>query len=325
MVFSHSATTPQASIVDSYLSFSQAVLRLARRPLTSRQIVEIAYRNDMVPSQLYGKTQHKTVGARLSEDILKRRDRSLFFRNEPGKFFLREFLSDPSIPENYRTPIVARRRRRELRRGSPLAINRENVDALVSAAEAHHDKLSLIANANGLHYAKQGSENNHGPELYVWSYVMFRRGLEVLTYRHGRYREGRDGFMQRRSIGFFTPVVDADRDLFDYGDHGIILSGLRAVAFDLDIPHIAFQSDFIDESTRITDFVVAQDVQGHEDLLVVLWVECPPHFEPLTRRLAINDLRWIRLDVPVNHIEDFDPWSQLIITRSKSTGLVTPG
>ncbi|WP_374577376.1 winged helix-turn-helix domain-containing protein [Phenylobacterium sp.] len=303
--------------MDSYLTIAEAVLRLARRPLSSREIVEVAYRHDLVPSRLFGKTQHKTVGARLSEDILARRDRSLFYRSEPGRFFLREFLAAPDIPEAYRSPIVARRRQRELKRGAPLAIRRANAVAAATALRSATDKLRLIIDMCRFHYSDPTSNRSDPDELHVWSFVMFMRGSEVLTYRHGRYREGRDTFLKRRSVGFFTPVADNDLDLFDEGDHGIVASGLRAIAFDLDLPHVVFSGRFHNSPTRIEDLVVAEDETGHADLLAVVSMECPPHFEPLTRRLAINDLSWMRLDVPINHIEDFDPWSQEVVQRAQ--------
>ncbi|MDP3634112.1 winged helix-turn-helix domain-containing protein [Phenylobacterium sp.] len=304
--------------MDSYLSIAEAALRLARRPLTSREIVELAYRHDLVSSQLFGKTQHKTVGARLSEDILARRERSLFYRNEPGKFFLREFLSDPNIPQEYRSPFVARRRERELRRGVPLVVSRESAQTASSAIHRAADKFQAIVDTCRFHYSDAAPRLSSADELHVWSFVMFMRGPEVLTYRHGRYREGRDAFLRRRSIGFFTRVVDRDLDLFDEGDHGIVASGLRAISIDLDLPPVVFSGDFYRSMVKVIDLVIAEDATGHEDLLTVISVECPPHFEPLTRRLAINDLSWMRLDVPVNHIEDFDPWSQIVVQRAPS-------
>jgi hypothetical protein len=145
---------------------------------------------------------------------------------------------------------------------------------------------------------------------------MFMRDREVLTYRHGRYREGRDTFLKRRSVGFFAPVVDRDFDLFDGGDHGIRTSAIRAIAFDLDLPHVVFKADF-QSSIQISDALVASDDKGKEDFLAVVSMACPSGFEPLTRRLAINDLDWMRLDVPVNHVDDFDPWSRIVIERAQ--------
>ena len=58
----------------------------------------------MVPLHLHRRTQHKRLGARIGEDIVAKRDKSAFFRVAPGRFFLREFLTDESIAEGYRQP-----------------------------------------------------------------------------------------------------------------------------------------------------------------------------------------------------------------------------
>src|SRR5437763_111510 len=84
--------------LETYLEIAEAVLRAARRPLTARAILDAAYRGGIVPTHLYGKTQHKTLQARLSEDILLRKLESRFFRTDPGYFFLSELRSDPKIP-----------------------------------------------------------------------------------------------------------------------------------------------------------------------------------------------------------------------------------
>lgn len=296
--------------MDSYLSIAENVLRAARRPLGAREILETAYALGIVPSQLFGKTQQKTLGARLSEDILLRRDRSAFFRTEPGKFFLTEFLKDPSLPEKHRTPIVARRRERELQRGRFLAVRKGSLQAEDNGAE----EGAVLAALGSQEFRYLDSINERGPDdLVVWSFVMVMRDDNVLTYRHGRYREGRDAFLQRRSIGFFTPVVDIDRDLFDRGDHGIVSSGVRAVVLDLDMPRTVSHDVEYQELAHLRSFFIHQESSAHSDLLAVVNFECPSWFEPLTRRLAINDMAWMSLSTPVNHLEDFDPWSQQVL------------
>ncbi len=112
--------------MDAYLDIAVTILRAERRPLSSHAILAEAHRAGLVPPTLYGKTQHKTLGARISEDILSHRDRSRFFRTAPGRYFLREFLEDPSIPKEHRRPFPARRRIRELVRGPALAITEES-------------------------------------------------------------------------------------------------------------------------------------------------------------------------------------------------------
>lgn len=280
--------------------------------MSAREILDAAYSGDLVPPQLHGTTQHKTLGARISEDILSRQDRSAFFRTEPGKFFLTELASDPSIPEKYKTPIIARRRERELQRGRLLAVSASDIyknsqtgpisrSNVLSALQSHHFRY--------LEFASDRTEN----DILLWSFVMVRRGPEVLTYRHGRYREGRDSFLQRRSVGFFTPVVDIDRDLFDRGDHGIVSSGVRGVVLDLHLPRTVPREHEYQGAAELGDFIL--DDSG--DLLAVVTFQCPSWFEPLTRRLAINELAWMSLDVPVNHLEDFDPWSQRVLMQGR--------
>ena len=301
--------------MDSYLAIAERVLRSLRRPLSAREILASAFAQNLVPAQLHGTTQHKTLGARVSEDILLRQERSAFFRTEPGKFFLKEFLTDPDIPEKYKTPMIARRRERDLQRGRYLAI---------SGSYIHRDtKYTSISNESVLRALKlhrfrylEALSDRTDTDILLWSFVMVRRGTEVLTYRHGRYREGRDSFLQRRSVGFFTPVVDTDRDLFDRGDHGIVASGVRGVVLDLHLPRTVPREHEYQGAARLDDFIL--DDAG--DLLAVVDFQCPAWFEPLTRRLAINELAWMRLDTPVNHLEDFDPWSQRVLTRSAHAG-----
>jgi len=301
--------------LDSYLQLAEEVLRAARRPLTAQQILKRAYLDNIVPTQLHGKTQHKTLGARLSEDILLRRERSAFFRTAPGRFFLSTYLSDPGIPEKFRVPMIARRRRRELLQGRPLAIKREGLP------RCSHDVCppSAILNpltSRYLHYLSDLADKNVS-DYTIWAFVMVTKGRDVLTYRQGRYREDRDAFLLKRSVGFFTPVIDIDCDLFHDGDHGIVASGLKAVIMDLDLPSRSQNTSEYEEETNIECFIRV-DNQDKSDLLALVRFECPNWFEPLGRRLAINDLSWMDLLRPVNHLADFDPWSQRVLNWAQS-------
>src|SRR5689334_22131413 len=98
----------------NYLDIAEIVLRTARRPLSPRAIMDAAYRGGIVPIHLRGKTQYKTLHARLSEDILHNKLGSRFFRTDPGLFFLSEMRSDPKVPDEFKDPFHARRRTRDL-------------------------------------------------------------------------------------------------------------------------------------------------------------------------------------------------------------------
>jgi hypothetical protein len=129
--------------LDAYLDIAEKVLRLERRPLSSRAMIGAAYRRDLVPPHLHGQTQHKTLGARISEDILALRERSLFFRAAPGRYFLRSFLTDTSIPEEHRQPVATRRRVRDLIRGPALAVDSRELEKVASADAAISPEVVL--------------------------------------------------------------------------------------------------------------------------------------------------------------------------------------
>ncbi len=143
--------------------------------------------------------------------------------------------------------------------------------------------------------------------MLVWSFVLVLRRNLVLTYRQGRYREDRDSFLQKRSVGFFSPVVHDDLTLFDQADHGIVASGIRALTVDLN----SMPDPQLTRTAVLRSFICANE-DDLPNLLGLITFQAPDWFEPFSRRLAINDLAWHDLQVPVNHFEDFDPWSRLI-------------
>src|SRR5439155_23747389 len=74
--------------------------------------------------------------------------------------------------------------------------------------------------------------------VFLRSFVSVCRDRNILSYRVGRYRDDRDTFMSRRSIGFSTFVHLDEHTLFNLGDFGIIDSGVQATKVDLDIPDL---------------------------------------------------------------------------------------
>lgn len=298
--------------MDAYLNIARQILLEIRRPLGAKAILAAAYQRGFVPRHLFGKTQHKTLQARLSEDILERRDRSEFFRPEPGKFFLRQLLTDTSIPEEFRRPIATRRRARDLRRGNALAID-VNVLKRVARLDEAIEPSTLL---NLLKYDcfRYDNPNDRDPRsVFLWSFVCIQRSDQTLTYRVGRYRENRDAFLCRRSIGFSTLVYQEECNLFNYQDCGIIDSGVRATKIDLDIPAVELSLNEERRRANLISFIWTSQTTNVSDLLAIVSFECPHWFEPVKRRLALNDLAWLDTRIPVNNIDDFDPWSRSVL------------
>ncbi|MCA1939776.1 MAG: winged helix-turn-helix domain-containing protein [Caenispirillum bisanense] len=297
--------------MDAYLQIAQQVLRFNRRPLSPRAMLAMAYREGIVPDHLHGKTQHKTLQARLAEDILSRREGSVFFRTGPGRFFLREFLNDPSIPDEYRQVFPARRRARELRRDPALYVSRDRLKAVAREGCPINPKRVFGVLDEGASY--EDPKNNSPDHALLWSFVAVTRGSEVLSYRMGRYRSERDGFMSRRCIGFSTLVSRNDVNLFNISDFGIIDAGVKAASIDLDLPEMDRVGAADSLKTSLLYFIWVPEEERAGDLLAIVDLKCPEWFEPVKRRLALNDLCWLDLDSSINNIDDFDPWSRQVL------------
>lgn len=299
--------------MSSYLQIAEEVLRVVRRPLSARAILKQAYSLEIAPHHLHGKTQHKTLQARLSEDILQRREHSLFFRTKPGQFFLREFLTDTSIPLEYRQPIVARRRTRDLFLGPALSISNHYATTLLKSGEfAEGDLIETIARSGCYKYIDPKKREDN--DVLLWAASALTRSGKMLSYRTGRYRDDRDHFAHKRSIAFSTLVSETNHTLFDSYSLGVPDSALFAAALDLDIPlpeAFSAQSNF---KHLIRFFAWQPEKEERSSLLAFVEVRAPEWFEPTASRLSLNDLCWMDMNSPPNNWEDFDPPSQIILS-----------
>lgn len=307
--------------MDSYLEIAQRVLRAARRPMSAKGILDAAYRAEIVPEHLKGRTQHKTLQARLSEDILHHKNASLFYRTEPGVFFLSELISAPDVPEKFKEKFPARRRTRDLERDSPLAISRaflkkwkqhissSSVDGVFRAAE-EQDAVRYLPS----HYS--------GDYAAVWTFSLVRRHHHLLSYRIGRYRDDRDAFANKRTIGFPGLMTATDRSLFSQVDYGAAENALSVLLLDLDLSSQSFPNSEPNRPEPIFAFE-AEGGDGITVLLVVLEWVCPDWFEPTTRRLSLNDPHWLDLSMQPNNLEDFEPWSKTAFCQVVEHGLKT--
>jgi len=268
-----------------------------------------------VPHHLYGATQHKTLGARLSEDILKFRKRSRFFRTRPGRFFLREFITDRSLPIEFRTPIVAARRRRQLRRKNVAAIDRR----LVSFNNRYWhslppDAFAEIVRAGGVKYVSLDS--CPADLIPIHSYVIIRREDKILLHTKGSYAESRRGYVSKEMLGFPVAICHDDLTLFDVDDHGIVAAGLTAVANDLDLEFSAEFPSF-ELGAEFRRLIPILPDTEESALVGVVTLEAPPDFEPTGRRLAVGNLEWR----PASERwpkSGFDPWSKAILDELPS-------
>ncbi|RNJ50707.1 winged helix-turn-helix domain-containing protein [Methylocystis hirsuta] len=297
--------------MDSYLELAEMVLRAARRPLSPRAILDAAYKAGMVPSHLFGKAQHKTLQARLSEEILRLKLDSRFYRTDPGVFFLSEFRADPDIADELKDPFHARRRTRDLAKSSALAISRKFVESSNSWSTDWHNFLAEADRCGAVHYV---DARRVPPDFYlIWAFSIVRRSTQLLSYRIGRYRDDRDAFVNRRSIGFTDVVSYEDASLFN-NDLGVTNRGLAVVLDDLDLSRSVFGSNEDVNAPDVLFSMLTVDESSQPAILFVMEWACPEWFEPTARRLSLNEVQWIDATRVPNDLNDFEPWSSAALS-----------
>ncbi|MEP3341960.1 MAG: hypothetical protein ABJO09_06540 [Hyphomicrobiales bacterium] len=138
---------------------------------------------------------------------------------------------------------------------------------------------------------------------------MVRRSSKVLSYRIGRYRDDRDAFANKRTIGFPGAITAQDQSLFSQHDFGAIDNALNVLLLDLDLSPQSF-ADCRPQQPEPKFAIEAEGDDGITVFLIVLDWSCPAWFEPTTRRLSLNEPTWLDTSVPPNNSNDFEPWSR---------------
>lgn len=300
--------------MSAYLEVAEKVLKKTGVPMNSKEILHAAYSMNLLSVNLYGKTQHKTFHARISVDIRKRGEKSAFYRAGRGVFFLNELRNSPNLSKQHKEGIHAIPRFRELNREPVLEIKRSTVNRLVSEKGIFDaDKLETLLFHENVKYGNAKKSNEQYCKL--WVFVVVQKQEEILSYRHGKYRENKDSFLNKRTIGFKSLVTINDRTFLDSEDSGIVYAGLSATFADLGIPFDSINVDVEKKSAEIEFFLNYCTDAGDNELICIVNYLCPEWLEPLKRTLAINDLTWLKTTHQPNNIDDFDGWSQLIIPK----------
>lgn len=298
--------------MDNYLTLASTILRDARRPMSPKQILQAAYQRQIVPPDLFGKTQHKTLQARLSEDILRHKSKSLFMRTGPGLFFLRSFVADKNIPSRYKSEYNAPFRADQLRRFlvpivKPLKeLTVDGFQQLGTLSELSEDKIE---------YAELSS---------IWNdpKISFLRIMVILRYKDGifLYRASHphgDVIESALSLGAVGFVKLEDKSLFSQDPLGIEEAAYRTL-----IERLQFGAAQLDELQTPESFKDIRLIIGTIDerratpIIAVYTFVCSSNFS-LPDSLPAETLIWRKFPLQVNNLDDLDPWSRYIISDER--------
>ncbi|MCO7729108.1 winged helix-turn-helix domain-containing protein [Brucella intermedia] len=311
-------------MADAYLNMAETVLRSTGVPLRPSEMIALAYASNLLPWHLFGSRQDKTLHARLSEDIARNRENSAFCRTAPGTFFLRELLTTSAEKIPMLTEYYARPRKKELKRDYVLTVRSDDL-----TSELENEIILPIAN---LHSLIRDGRYSYRPfsEVFlserliaVHSFVVVFHGMEVLSYRTGKFRPTTDPLYGSRSIGLGGTVFAKDVDLLFESMAGIVANGIDELCYGIGLPmRLAERARYENEMKPWLGVLVKKGPRHPSVMHVVMGYSCPSEFAPTKAALSINDLRWIDLLKPANTFDQYDDTSKELLSTGRIVSLI---
>lgn len=297
-------------MTNSYLDIAEKAIRIAQRPLRPKEILSLAKEQGFMPESLGGLTQYKTMAARLSTEIRSYPEQSIFYRTGANLFFLREFADGEHVE------YLAPKREKTLHAESVLTIPTTVLDASTSQSLVFDVRsfLHTLDEADAFEYIhRRDAEKRYDVKQVIAYALIYRRG-ELLTYRRGSFTNAADELLGLRSIGFGGHVTDVDANLFDTHRIGVIENARREISEELVVDGFEMKNLSLDSSfSYLCAINTNESDEAKKHIAITLVYFCSTRFEAEKNEMSVKDLRWEPLLNITNNLDDFEPWSQLIL------------
>ena len=291
--------------MNSYLQMSRSVLSKSRSAMSAREILDAAYRLQLVPEHLFGKTQYKTLHARLSEDILRNRNNSVFTRTAPGRFALRHPLdSDGETRGEY----VAPQRSYQLKQFDVFCAE---VHELASYTR-QTGSLILFRLISPL-FRKQMSLRRADKDKSLARLrllVIIRFKDRILTVTALDANDTGAG----RSLGFLGYIKGDDANLFSVESFGVDAAARRTVAEQSAAPATLIEALERTTESDASQCIWMDEVDGkHRSVVLFTEFECSDPDEFLSYVPAHRSPRWTRVPAEINDFSSLEPISRKLM------------
>jgi predicted NUDIX family phosphoesterase len=302
-------------VKSEFLIVAKRLMETERRPMSPRELVDLAHRRQLFSDNVAGKTPYQTMKSKLSVHVRRFGASSPFIRMAPGRFYLRNLL------EGNETPFDAKPIRPPKISEKVLVFTTGELDRVTTwqglrttwkkAAKTVFAQLKPYY----IHRFDVEQDNNY---TQVLTYVLVCRGDSILAYRRGTYNRV-DKFLQGAvCVGFGGHVVETDLDLFNIDTLGVFECAARELNEELRLPAADVerlrQRDGLEIIGIINDD--SSDV-GRRHLAFVMRYEVsqdPQWDRPERGEKAITQLRWISARDPGRvWLWNFEYWSQLCL------------
>jgi predicted NUDIX family phosphoesterase/dephospho-CoA kinase len=307
--------------MSEFLAIAEIVLRRQGRPMSAREIIEIAEREQIMPDSFTGLTPHQTLKSKLSVAIRTQPEACVFVRTAPGRFALREQVPASQV---YDAPPLRPPRAREFVLGFP-ASRLDEIGRFDGIRTSHKRYLEKLL-AGGVDAVERYEAEGRDDFKQLITYVMVTRGAELLAFKRGAFNRVEYFLRGSECVGFGGHVTAADLNLLSQADAGISRGAARELAEELRLPPEDALRVANGEGLEIIGLLNDDSSPvGRRHFAVVLRYEVvdPTSWEQAVRgEKAITQLRWLRPGENVK-LNDFEYWSQLCLRtfhRGKTDG-----
>lgn len=305
--------------MDSYLNIAEDILGRFNVPLTAKQILSYAKEYNLVPSHLHGKTQHKTLQARISEDILLRRWRSSFMRTEPGHFVLRSRAENLLELNGGRLDeFPAPRRSDQLRQFNVLCAN-INWSKYEDDFQKRGQTFSFESLQNfNFEYRKLADIWNSPDYSFARLFVMMVRDNKIAVFGPNHSKKSPDGSSSEKAIGLSGYIKDEDANLFSSDKFGLTEAIHRTVIEQF---HMLLPQNKLLELAKVSikGLLRTPTSEKENSFLVVASFECPIEFDLVRQMGKTSGSEWSPAPDRRNDLDEFETISKMVI----SSGILT--
>jgi len=302
-------------VKSEFLIVAKRLMEIERRPMSPRELVDLAHSRQLFSDNVAGKTPYQTMKSKLSVHMRRFGESSPFVRTAPGRFYLRELLEGHEIPFNAK-PIRPPKTREKV-----LVFKTAELDAITTwqglktswkkAGKAIFGRLTP-------HYIHRFDVEQDNSYTQILTYVLVFRGDSILSYRRGTYNRV-DKFLQGAlCVGFGGHVVETDLDLFNLETLGVFECAVRELKEELRLPPEDVRRLRKREGLDIIGIINDDSSEvGRRHLAFVMRYEVssnPSWENPERGEKAITQLRWISASDPKRvWLWNFEYWSQLCL------------
>lgn len=308
----------------TYLWVAEQIIRTHERPLSAAEMVTFAQADGLFSSTMYSRTPQKSMQARLSLEIIRNKDSSIFVRTAKGRFYLRDFLISNSdyddVPAFHPdrplfTVYAAPRRTPATPRERVLVIPRERFEKVLTFQGLRRDDGKLVARLTKgtLEYLPRTMAESTEDYKQVVTYVLVTCGNRVLAFERGNFSRVAEFLRGSLCIGFGGHVREEDRTLFSYRDAGVVENALRELTEELSGKDLPQSQD----ASRLKVIGIINDDSsevGRRHVAVVLRYRIKnwETWQKVSRgEASVNKLRWLDIRRDVVNLNEYEYWSQL--------------